>query len=349
METKIIYVDSDNRDIQLYPSGANYTLHLTDQIKNVSRVDLISAKVPNTIWNLTGSSNVLRYNSQSMNISPGFYSATGIQNEIQCRLPVGANVTWLSNEGKFLFTSPNLFTLSVNNASLATMLGFTTSNTYTASIVLTDPVYSQILPVNSFFIKSDTIVDFAMNQFLFLDIQELRNPRMVEALALARDRSGTYTGKNARNTFAMIPMNVISGCSKTFTENGDYIVSIEYPQPIEKLSRLTVTWTDDNGNIVNFNGHETNSFVLRIWTEQKKPLPAPPPLQDVEIKRIIDAMTTLPKPKEPEKRALVGRWTIWILFLIVLAGYIIYKTFIRPNSTPGLPHRLAEMAPGSSR
>ena len=337
METRIIYVDSKNRDTQLYPSGSNYTLHLTDQVKNVTRVDLISAKVPNTIWNLTGSTNVLTFNNTSMNISPGFYSATGIQTEIKNRLPAGSNITWLSNEGKFFFQSSTPFTLTVNNASLAQMIGFSPNVLYSSELVINSPVYNQVLPISDFYLKSPTIVEFSVNQFLFLDIQELRNPRMIEAVGLARDGSGTYSGSNARNTFAMIPLNVNSGCSKTFTENGDYIVSIEYPQPIDKLSRLTITWTDDTGKVVNFNGHETNSFILRFWTEEKKPLPPPPPLQDVEIKRIIDAMTALPKPKEPEKRPLVGRWTIWLILIMALIGYFIYKTFIKPN--PQVPVR----------
>jgi len=44
--TRLVFADSKNRDLKLYPSGNSYVLHLTTPIKNVSRVDLVSARVP---------------------------------------------------------------------------------------------------------------------------------------------------------------------------------------------------------------------------------------------------------------------------------------------------------------
>jgi hypothetical protein len=44
--TRLVFADSKNRDVALYPTGESYVLHLTTPIKNVSRVDLVSARVP---------------------------------------------------------------------------------------------------------------------------------------------------------------------------------------------------------------------------------------------------------------------------------------------------------------
>ena len=39
----LLFADSKNRD---YPSGNSYVIHLTRPIKNIERVDLVSARVP---------------------------------------------------------------------------------------------------------------------------------------------------------------------------------------------------------------------------------------------------------------------------------------------------------------
>ena len=54
---RLLFADSKNRDVALYPSGNSYVLHLTRPIKNIERVDLVSARVPNTMWNCTQGSN----------------------------------------------------------------------------------------------------------------------------------------------------------------------------------------------------------------------------------------------------------------------------------------------------
>jgi hypothetical protein len=61
-----------------------------------------------------------------------------------------------------------------------------------------------------------------------------------------------------------VTLDVISGSVKTFKENGDYSLSVQYPHVVELLSRLTIRWVDINGNPVIFNGAENNSFMLRV-------------------------------------------------------------------------------------
>lgn len=42
----IIYVDSNNRDQNLYPNSNSFTLYLTDPITNIKKVELVSAMLP---------------------------------------------------------------------------------------------------------------------------------------------------------------------------------------------------------------------------------------------------------------------------------------------------------------
>jgi hypothetical protein len=43
----VVYVDSNNRDESLYPNSNSYTLYLTTPIYNVSKVEVLSAMLPN--------------------------------------------------------------------------------------------------------------------------------------------------------------------------------------------------------------------------------------------------------------------------------------------------------------
>mgnify|MGYP003343848811 CR=1 FL=1 len=66
---KYVYADSTNRDKTFYPSGNTYTLHLTNPIHSVIQVDLVAAKVPNTMYNILDGSNVLTFTSNSTTTS----------------------------------------------------------------------------------------------------------------------------------------------------------------------------------------------------------------------------------------------------------------------------------------
>lgn len=326
MET-LIYADSKSRDSNLYPSGSSYTLHLTNPIRNVTQVDLVAAEFPNTFFNLKDGNACITFNTTVMNLFPGFYTAASLVNEINSRLSsTSSNLNWVSTQGRFLFLSNSPFSISISN-SFSKLIGLP-AGSYTANLVTTDTVLSQVYSSGTYFIRSSTIADLSTNEFIFLDIDELRTPITASALAMKPDRSGTYSGMNARNSFAMIPCNVNSGSVKTFNEGGDYSIKVTYPHPIDVLSRLTVRWVDVNGQLVNFNGLDYNSFILRIHIEKKEPPPPPPEIDKVELRRILDDMITVQKPQQVEvKRPLVGRWTLVIFIFIALVGYFIYKRF----------------------
>jgi hypothetical protein len=325
--THLLFADSKNRDVQLYPSGNSYVLHLTTPIKDIERVDLVSARVPNTMYNLTQGSNVISINSSNVSLNDGFYSVYGLAQALTSAI----TLDYLPDEGHFLFSSSSAFTVFIHSAELAKMLGLSRGTLYTSTLAgPTDPAYT-----GKHIIRSTTLVDLSLNDYIFLDIDELRTPSHVDTGALVSS-SGTVSGSNANRNFAPVILDVGSGCIKNFHENKDYRVSVSYPEPITSLQRLTVRWVDKNGTPLDFRGWETNAFVLRIHIkdrDREMELPPPPPLQDVELKRIIDAMTlALPPPPKEEKKFKIP-W--FLLVLAALIGIFIWKTFgNRPVQVP---------------
>lgn len=112
----------------------------------------------------------------------------------------------------------------------------------------------------------------------------------------------------ASKAFGPITLDCISGSIKTFKEQNDYRISVEYPAPISKLARLTVNWRDINGNLVNFNGAENNAFILRVKRS------------DVPIN--LDRKLGLPSPvqwlsvAEPQKLVIFGVLLLGLILII---------------------------------
>ena len=318
--TRLIFADSANRDVTLYPSGNSYVLHLTNPIRNVERVDLVSARVPNTMYNLTNGSDVLTVNATNVSLNPGFYSAYTLAQDVTAG--AGITMTYLPEQGQFIFSSTSVFTLTINTDELAAMVGLPANQTFTAALAgPTYPSYS-----GKYILTSLTMVDFSLNDYVWLDVDELRTPFHVDTGAL-QGTSGTISGSNANRAFAPIIMDVSSACIKNFHENKDYVISVNYPEPIRSLQRLTVRWVDKQGNLLNFQGWETNAFILRLHlTPDPEPtLPPPKPLEEIQIKRIVEAMMSVPPPPAPERKVKIP----WLLIvLLILGGVFVWKTFL---------------------
>ena len=317
---RLIFVDAANRDVSLYPTGSSYTLHLTRPIRNVERVDLVSARVPNTMYNLTNGSNVFQINGTSnVSLNEGFYGAYTLAQDVSAQSGAPA-LAYVPEEGHFVFSSGGSFTFKIHSEEFATMVGLTKGTTYTSTLATAlDPAYS-----GKYIVKSTTLVDFSLNEYIYLDIDELRTPFNVDTGAL-QGTSGTISGSNANRSFAPIIMDVGSACIKNFHENKDYRVSVDYPEPINSLQRLTVRWVDKNGDLLNFRGWNTNAFILRLHlTPDPEPtLPPPQPIEEIQIKRIVEAMKVQPPPPPEPKR----RFHWWIIILVLIGAIVAWKTF----------------------
>jgi hypothetical protein len=218
------------------------------------------------MYNLTDGINVLNIQGVGQKSIPtGFYNTWDLAAQLTV---AGLTTSYLSYNGKFSFTG----TFTVNSTQLAQMLGV--------------PVG---VPITS---SSNTVTNMSLGEYVFLEIDELKTPSHVFTGAMTQVRQSnvywtTVTGANTERAFAPIPLDVVSGTIKNFHENKDYKVSVKYPEPIGSLDRLTVRWLDVSGQPLNFNGLNTNSFLLRLHLKDPSKedafildaLPPPVPLE----------------------------------------------------------------------
>jgi len=330
MDVEYIYVDSRTRDTSLYPNGNAFSVFLTNPIKNIKRVDLVSATVPNSMYNysntatpyfLTVVTGGVTYNS---NLYPGFYQASTLASELASTNELGGvSLTFNPADGKFIFYSSSNFTISTQSTQAAQLLGIPVSTTLTPflnSVPTADPAYiSNSLYAGKYMFKSNVVCDFTANEMVFLDIEEFRTQRMNLGSKLTGYLSNVNStlsnifmpvNTSAAHAIATIPMDVISGSIKAFKEQTDYQMGVVFPHVVEKISKLTVNWRDINGNLLNFNGANNNSFTLRIHR--------------------TDVPPNMPRPVSlPEPVAMPGKPTfnhvIMIVLLIGLLSIILMK------------------------
>jgi hypothetical protein len=307
MDEYYIHIDSKNRNKTLFPNGNTYVIDIPHVIKGAVKVDLVSAKVPNSMYNVTDGSNVLSTHNATVSIVPGFYSA--------CSLPEAftSQVTfeYIQEEGKFVYlTNESTSTLTVHSEELAKMLGFDVNKSYTVSPLSRSGF--------SYGVKSVRIVDFSLNEYVFLDIEEFRTP---------------FT--NAGNMFAMIPMDVPSTQIKTFKENTDYIMSTRLTHQ-QTISRLTIHWYDKDLKLLNFQGFDNNGFILRVYTERTTTEPPPDDpeaaqraLVDMYVKEIKQRLDEENAQKEKNEKANAkvkfGKWAVILAILGLFASWYFTK------------------------
>jgi len=285
METHYLVVNSNLRDTTLYPSGNSYTMHLTNPIHDVTRVELIQASVPNVIQNLPDGTNAISLDGSTFSLPNGFYSANGLAAEVQNAIePVtNVSVTYLSNEGKYLFSRPTAdpngnFTLTLSS-TLATLMGFTSTSAGTsASVANQSPPTTFNLYANNdryqttTFLKSNQLVNLTADNYIYLDVAELNTSRMQQAQKI---ETNSFSTSASQNNFGPIVLDVSSGAIKHFSETSDYIYAVDYYPPISQLSRVTVRWRKTNGTPINFQGLNENSFMLKVTSKFRKDDVAP--------------------------------------------------------------------------
>ncbi len=302
-----IYVDSRRRS---EPYGNSYTLFIQNPLKNVVRAELVSATVPNTIYNVTNGVNMFSITDTTnlYSVANGFYSTSTMVSAVNSGAPPTSNVqiAFLAEEGRFMFvdqTSP--FSLNVYSNEFSTLTGFPLNTTLVSNIATSaNGVYSSTY-AGFHVIKSNSVANFkTCGEYIYLDVDELRRPHAIDAV------NNVYHSQSS-TIFAIIPLDVGSGCIKTFKELSDYKISVEYPKPIDQIDRLTVRWLDYNGDVVNFNGVDENGFILRFYEETPSGL--------------VREYTTEKDKLLPKDKKLTDKQTVFVMLFLSLVFILFIK------------------------
>jgi hypothetical protein len=260
-----LYIDSTNRDTKQYPDYNAFVLYLTSPIKTVHSVKLLSAKVPNTVYNINTGVNVFSFNGNTYSILPGFYSAYGLAVAMSATTAGSLTISYLEDQASFLFSASSPFTMSFNTAEIRLCCGITSTGTLSSFAASSNPVYQNDVTYSSkYIILSQIVVDFTTIDAIFLDIEEFRTTQVVDSKSLNTLYNQSFVGNSIERVTAVIPMDVDSGKIKYYKDAGDFTMHIKMNTPLQNLQRVTVNLRDKNGQIVNFNGYNNNSFLLEI-------------------------------------------------------------------------------------
>jgi len=229
------------------------------------------------MYNVNDGSNAIGFTDTSnissncvlVTVPVGFFGSTTLSSAIYNANQYYSNVSvsFLSGEGKFFFTRPTSFTMNVMTQELATLLGFDYPCTIDAIDASTTPFSNNLMYKGLWYIKSKYVIDMNVNDGVFLDIQELRT--LYNECTPKGAPNDTTNNNTASRSFGMIPMDVSSGCIKRFKKSAEFESQVDYTYPIQKLDRLTISWTDKDGNLLNFNGANDNAIILRFHTLRK--------------------------------------------------------------------------------
>lgn len=253
-----IYADSQGQ-------GNTYSLHLTTHIKNVKRVDLVSASVPNVVGaEIQYGSNVITVNSNAYSLPIGHYTPTTLAAAVTAWTPALCEWVPSTQGGRFIFSNISSdFTIGITSPELAKRLGTSGGQ----SIIST----SNLFPMGTRIFAAENDPDFTVSQYQFLDIEEFRNNAFVDSKSITWvDGQQNLSGNTVARVFAAVPMDVEPLSIKTFSEHKDFSHSVIFDKPIDTLSKLTVQWLDEQGVTLNFGGLNKNSFLLRVYTDDER-------------------------------------------------------------------------------
>jgi hypothetical protein len=272
--THVVDVDSAQRDLNASPSSSEYVVYFRTPLTNIVRVDLASAEVPNTCFNVTTSNNAFVLEEVVGNSSPhlitfdiseGYYDITDLVIEIERLLNLQSSSTskpysvgTLGPQNKVIIRASSAVTrfrlpFSADN-TCRELLGFPGEDTpYNDTVSSTDPSLSHAL-------VSPGYVNTPGDRFLFLSSPELDTT--LHGISYSSSTGGLVTS-SPPNCFAKIALIGPPGSMIAYTAGFGFPMYKEFRPPLARLDSLRIRWLRRDGSLADFRNMD-NSVQLHF-------------------------------------------------------------------------------------
>jgi hypothetical protein len=279
LDRKVLFIDSNDRDIERWPSASEFEINCPQNYTNVESLRLSSIMLPNFFYNI---SEQLRTNKMIVELSgtqyeikleDGYYNYTQLATALQRELRVqqaNFSVSYNSVNRKFTFIDSSnqfafRFDLPINydcakdnyktdvyaqhsNWGLGYILGFDKKK------------YSTIYGQSSANIIAPNPSDLEDNKYIYIELEKYNKCDEIKPFLYY-----SYNNANSgivNSAFAKIPIYPFQD-NKGLVNDG-YLENISYYQPpIDKIAKLKLKFRYHNGMLVDFHNFNV-SLSLEI-------------------------------------------------------------------------------------
>lgn len=255
--TRVIYIDSRDRNIEKYPNPNDYVIYLDDTYRDIVSLELISCDVPKTEYNINNSNNILHYNDGStVTVPVGNYDIAGLISAFNAAAS-GVPITMAVNNATRKVTLTGNVSLQLSDTvpdrdgstrkilkanSIGRILGFKPLDRASAASHVSDGVYT-----------------LANEDYIVLKFDDVER---------TDGTNNVFKGAFARISFGDIAFGAVKQ-----TKVSDFgSKCIEVFKPIKpKLDRLRIRFFRHDGSLYDFNGldHSISIELTTLFQTQK--------------------------------------------------------------------------------
>ena len=284
LDSKILYINSDDRNIQKYPNANCFEINMPQAYKNVESIRLLNIQFPSNLYNIseelqnnkfrltTGSTDII------INISDGYYTIDKLITEIKNNITVtGFDISYNNTTNKFNLSANIDCSLSFHDISyincnshskciyeqhskwgLGYILGF---NKYEKVDNIFDYRNPRIVNIKKVGVSSDNFVDIDNNRNIVMSIDKYNKADSI--LPYINKTNNNSNVGLVNSVFVKIPI-IKNEYNQNFHNFESNYSNISFFQPpITALEKLKFEFKYDNDIPVDFKNYNI-TFTLEI-------------------------------------------------------------------------------------